>query len=749
MGGMGATGAGNRRAGRSLSRRTVAVSALLSAVIGTAFFLLALAIDSLRDSEARANHALEVLAAANRLERVAIDIETAQRGFIIVGDSRFLQPWYHARSEFERQADTLERLATNGDEGQGHSAHQLSESGRSYIRDYSIPLVMMAQRNLNSARTLAVTEEGERRVDALRSEFENFMAREQHIFQAGQDRADSYANQALAVSSASVAGSIVLILFSGGYLTRSIVRPLRRASAMAGQVAGGDLTVRMPETGPGEVGGLEQSFNTMADSLESSRDELRRVADEQAALRRVATLVARGVSPSEVFASVAAETGHVLDAETTAVSRFEPDGTATVVGSWDKPGTKPLALPLGSRWPAEADSIAGRARRTGKPVRVPSYEGLIGPGAAWARDQGIRSSVGTPIVVDGRLWGVVIAFSGAAEPQPDDTEARLLGFTELVAMAVANTESRAELAASRARVVAAADETRRRIERDLHDGTQQRLISLALELQAAQDRVPPEQRHLVEQWSRTAQGLTDLVDELREISRGVHPAILERGGLGPALRALARRSGIRVELNLGVRGRLPERVEVAAYYVVSEALTNAAKHARASAVVVDVDVADDVLRLLVRDDGVGGADASRGSGLIGLVDRVEAVGGGIEITSPPAGGTSLQVTIPVRPALPAAFQPTATRCPRLRPGPDDVNEGQGWPAMRHPASRRELRDGGRPAGGPARWRVHRRGNPRARPDPRVPGRDLRGRPASMGRTRRHLLPGPVPRRAAA
>jgi signal transduction histidine kinase len=648
---MEATGTGNRRAGGSLTRRTVAVSALLSAVIGTAFFLLALAIDALRDSEARANHALEVLVAANRLERLAIDIETAQRGFIIVGDARFLQPWYQARADFETQADALENLATNGDEGQGRSAHQITKAGRSYIRDYSIPLVNMAQRDLNSARTLEVTTEGERRVADLRMRFEDFMAREEHIFQAGQDRADSSANQALVVSSASVGGSIILILFSGGYLARSVVRPVRRASAMAGRVAGGDLTVRMPQTGPGEVGQLEQSFNSMADSLESSRDELRRVADEQAALRRVATLVARGVSPSEVFASVAAETGHVLDAETTAVSRFEPDGTVTVVGSWAKPGVQPMALPLGSRWPTGEGTVAGQALRTGKPVRLSTYDGLTGPLAVWAREQGIRSSVGSPIVIEDRLWGVIIAFSGTAGPQPDDTEGRLRGFTELVAMAVANTESRAQLAASRARVVAAADETRRRIERDLHDGTQQRLISLALELRAAQDRVPPEQQSLVEQWSRTAQGLNDVVEELREISRGVHPAILERGGLGPALRALARRAGVRTELDLGVRGRLPERVEVAAYYVVSEALTNAAKHARANVVVVDVDVTDDVLRLTVRDDGVGGADASRGSGLIGLIDRVEAAGGRIQIASPPAGGTTLKVTIPLRLAL--------------------------------------------------------------------------------------------------
>ena len=648
---MGVTDISDRRGSGSLTRRAVAVSVLLSAAIGGVFFLLTLAIDGLRESESRANHALEVLVAANRLERLAIDIETGERGFIITGDARFLQPWRQAQAEFRQQSATLERLASAGHAGQGRRAWQIAAAGESYIRDHSIPLVAAAQRDLDSARTVAVTEEGKRRVDALRAMFEQFMARENQIFADVRNRADAAADRALVVAYLSVGGSIVLILFSGGYLARSVIRPVRRASAMAGRVAGGDLTVRMPETGPGEVGVLERSFNSMADSLETSRDELRRVAEEQAALRRVATLVARGVTPPEVFGAVAAETGRVLGAETTAVARFESDGAASVAGAWDKPGTQGLALPLGSRWPGQRDSLAGRVQRTGEPARLSSYDLAGDSASAWAREHGIRSAVGSPIIVEGRLWGVIIAFYGASAPHPDNTEERLQAFTELVAMAVANTESRAQLAASRARVVAAADETRRRIERDLHDGTQQRLISLALELRAAESRVPPEQRSLVEQWSRTAQGLTEAVEELREISRGLHPAILEEGGLGPALRALARRAGLPVELTIEVRGRLPERVEIAAYYVVSEALTNAAKHARASVVEVNVGVADEVLRLLIRDDGVGGADPSRGSGLIGLSDRVEAVGGRIEITSPPGGGTSLLVTIPAEAGL--------------------------------------------------------------------------------------------------
>ncbi|HEV8275841.1 MAG TPA: CHASE3 domain-containing protein [Streptosporangiaceae bacterium] len=631
-------------------RRTVAVSVLLSAVIGAAFSLLMLAIDDLRDSEERAKRALEVLVTANRLERLVIDIESTQRGFIITGEPRFLDPWYDARRSFVQQAATLERRAAAGDPGQGRRAHQITRAADAYISDYAVPIVAKARQDLRSARTVAVTADGKRRVDALRKSFIQFMTHERQIFEAGQDRADAAAHLAIIAASIGVAGTIALILLSGGYLARSVVRPVRRASAMAGQVAGGDLTARMPETGPGEVGTLERAFNKMAQSLETSHNELRRIVDEQAALRRVATLVARGVPPAEVFGAVAAEAGHVLGAECTAIARFEPDRTATIAGSWAKPGDPGLAPALGSRWPADEASVAGQVQRTGRPARVPDYEAAGGEVSVWAREHGIRSGVGTPIVVEGRLWGVILAFSGAAGPHPEGTEERLLAFTELAGMAVANTESRAELAASRARVVAAADDTRRRIERDLHDGTQQRLISLALELRAAEARVSPEHRSLVRQWSRTAQGLTDVVEELREISRGLHPAVLEKGGLGPALRALARRAGVPVDLSMGVSGRLPERVEVAAYYVVSEALTNAAKHARASAVSVDADAAGDTLRLLVRDDGVGGADPSRGSGLIGLSDRVAAVGGRIEITSPPGGGTSLLVTIPVRQA---------------------------------------------------------------------------------------------------
>jgi signal transduction histidine kinase len=230
---------------------------------------------------------------------------------------------------------------------------------------------------------------------------------------------------------------------------------------------------------------------------------------------------------------------------------------------------------------------------------------------------------------------------------PEDTETRLGNFTELVATAIANAEAHAALTASRSRIIVTADETRRRIERDLHDGAQQRLVAVALRVRAAQAAVPSDLPQLVTELDDAATELTGALDELRDFARGIHPAMLAKGGLRPALRTLASRSAVPVDLDVRTNSRLPELVEVAAYYVVSEALTNAAKHAQASRVTVRVEVVGDLLRVGIRDDGVGGAHIGRGSGLVGLKDRVDALGGRVTLQSEPGAGTSLSIELPL------------------------------------------------------------------------------------------------------
>ena len=521
-----------------------------------------------------------------------------------------------------------------------------------------------------------------------------------------------------------------------------------------------------------------------------AREELRELADTQAALRRLAMLVARGEPPEAVFAAVAGEVGQLLRVDLAAICRYEPDRTLTFVASWGCAGER---FPVGSQWPLEghnlgtlvfetgrparidryADSssgslgtavrdagirsaagtpiivqgrlwgvifagstleqplpadtearlasftelvataianaesrvalarlaeeqaalllgahLAGMARyeidhavtvlatwaaedeqhplvpgpwpleggdlastvfQTGRPVRIDDYNGVPGRIAAFVRDElGVSSSVASPIVVEGRLWGVLFLHAKRIrQPFPPDTESRLTAFTELVATAIANTESRAALAASRARIAATADEARRRIERDLHDGTQQQLVSLVLDLRAVQAAVPPGLAELEGGLARIAERAVGVFDQVREISHGIHPAILSERGLTSALKALARRSAVPVELDVRTGRRLPDHVEVAAYYAVSEALANAAKHAHASAVHVELNAPGAIVRLAIRDDGIDGADPAQGSGLVGLSDRIEAVGGTLKVTSPTGGGTTLLIEMPV------------------------------------------------------------------------------------------------------
>ncbi|WP_243704646.1 CHASE3 domain-containing protein [Micromonospora sp. KC723] len=449
-------------------------SVLLALVVGSAFAVLLTSVTRLRADDRRALRSQEALVAANHLERLVVDMETGQRGYLLTGREEFLQPWEAARASFGDDAAILEQLVADNPQ-QRVRAQRITAEGDSYLRDYSAPLIAKARRDPAAVRILPELEEGRRRVDTMREEFDQFLATERHLAVTRQHGSEAAANRAVFAAVAGLAGSVLFVVVFASYLHRVIVAPVRQVAATAGRLAAGDLGTRLPERGTGEIGVLQRSFNAMASSLERGRDAL---------------------------------------------------------------------------------------------------------------------------------------------------------------------------AASRARVVAAGDQARRRIERDLHDGTQQRLVSLILALRAAETAVPPGSTEVREQLSRAVDGLSDALDELRELSRGIHPAILTEGGLRPALKALARRSAIPVELAVDVPTRLPEQVEVAAYYVVSEALANAAKHAHASVVEVEARLADGRLHLSVRDDGRGGADPARGSGLVGLADRVHALGGAMSVTSPVGAGTTLVVDLP-------------------------------------------------------------------------------------------------------
>jgi signal transduction histidine kinase len=458
-----------------LARRTLISGALLALIGGAAFAVVLSSVADLHESERRARRSQEVLVVAHHLERLVVDLETGLRGYIITGQPQFLHPAEAAQASFTQQAATLEELVAD-DRLQLAGAQRIVQATNSYIAEYFIPARDAARRDPASARTVALTEEGRRRIDAIRTDFDQFIGNELDVAAVRQQRAEAVANRAVIAGVSGLAMMVVLITLFVVAIYRTIIQPLREAAAMAERLAGGDLGARLPEEASGEIGVLERSFNTMASSLERSRDEL---------------------------------------------------------------------------------------------------------------------------------------------------------------------------LASRRRIVAAADQSRRRIERDLHDGIQQRMVSIVLELRTAEAETPADLPQLKSQLAAVADRLTNALDDLREISRGIHPAILSEGGLAPAVKALARRSPVPVEVRVDLPERLPESVEVGAYYVVSEALANTVKHAQASVAHVDLDVNDGSLQLSIRDDGIGGADAARGSGLTGLRDRVQALGGVISIASPTGQGTILTVKIPI------------------------------------------------------------------------------------------------------
>jgi signal transduction histidine kinase len=404
---------------------------------------------------------------------------------------------------------------------------------------------------------------------------------------------------------------------------------------------------------------------TAVDNLQA-HDDLRGLADEQAALRRVATLVAEGARAEELFSAVATEVADLLDVPAALLDRFEPDRSAFTLAVARDPGWTRAdgILEVGIRWPPQPGSLTGMLHEVGRAVRIDDTASLSPSLAETWRVAGIGAGCAAPIVVDGTLWGALRVYTREGSSAPSDTEARLGGFTELVATAVSNAAARAELNASRARIVAAGDDARRRIERDLHDGTQQRLIALGLDLQRIRALIAADPTDAVKGLVHVEDDLQAVLEEIRDLSSSLHPPLLSRRGFVPALRALARRSPIPVDIDVELRDRPPAEIETALYYLASEVITNAIKYSQAStiSIVVETDHAGAPfgvgldgrrplgdLHATITDDGVGGADVDGGSGLTGLIDRVDALGGRFTLDSPAGRGTRISVVLPLGP----------------------------------------------------------------------------------------------------
>jgi len=477
-----------------------------------------------------------------------------------------------------------------------------------------------ARRDRERARSLVRRAEGKHRIDAIRRQFDDF-TEVQHRIAVAHERDAIPAMRRMIATVAGTSGSLLLVFLLVGYVRRG------RGRGEGLRTATGLLTA---PAGP--------------------RGGRRRDGDRETALRGLATLVAQDVPLSEVLTRTARAMGRVLDAEHTMITRYDADGTTTVVGHCSAEGVPAVMPPLAGSWPVEDETVTDLVYRSGRPARLRPDLPAVGGIGAWIRSNRIRWMVGCPVMAGDRLWGMAAVLSRDPGPWATDTgtdaEAVMGDFALVLGIAIVNAGHRTELAASRVRLVEAADATRRRIERALHERTQQRLVSIGLELRAAESAVPPDQDLLREQLSGAAHDVIEIVDDLQGIARELHPAFLTRSGLTSALRALSRRVAVPVELEVRAERALPQNVAVTLYYLVSEALANVVAHAHASTVHVTLDLAGPV-RLTVRDDGVGGARPRPGSVLSGLRDRAEALGGRFEVDSPPGGGTALHVTLPI------------------------------------------------------------------------------------------------------
>jgi signal transduction histidine kinase len=383
----------------------------------------------------------------------------------------------------------------------------------------------------------------------------------------------------------------------------------------------------------------------VAAALAQSEASQRALAGEQAALRRVATLVAGGAPPSRVFEQVTEEVARLLGMPGASLLRYDGARTATVVGGWSAEGR--LSLPVSSTFDLDGDTVVAKVLRSGRPQRVEHYGDTHGNLAETLKRSGYHAAVAAPVSVGGQRWGALAAGTRSDEPLPEGLEQRLCDFADLVAQRLANADALEQLAASRARIVEVGDAERRRLERNLHDGAQQRLVSLALDLRMVEATLEKDpaaaRRTLTSAQEQLAKGL----EELRELARGIHPAVLTERGLGPALQGLFARAPLPVEITELPEERLAGPAEAAAYYVVAEAITNVAKYAHASHVTVSISRANGSARIVVADDGIGGADPALGTGLRGLADRVEALDGRLEVDSPAEHGTRISAEIPI------------------------------------------------------------------------------------------------------
>ncbi|GAA2582507.1 hypothetical protein GCM10010399_10380 [Dactylosporangium fulvum] len=648
-----------------LAWQVVALCLVAGLLLGVALHTAVTAFDD-RGRQARAAHTSHQAVVTAALVRTGVlAMEHGEHRYVVTGDPAHLRSWARARAMVESRIAQLPRLTADRP-AQATLAAGLDQQIRQYLDTHPASAIKALRPGPTAAPDLGRLTSDQHQLDAIRHTAERFVGNERRHAAAQETRAERAFTRAGTATGLGIITCLFVVPVLITYTTRVIVRPVRTAAAMADKLAAGTQTGRMPTDGPHEIGLLQRSFNTMALSLQRHHDDLNRVVVEQTALRRIASLMACTEAPDAVFDTITGQAGRLFEADTALLVRYDSDGAGTILAAWagdhpsDRTGKRPL---VGERTPLPLRDTTGRMRALRQSFC--RHVGWERPDMPVAADgvAGSTRGVGAPIMVRGQVWGALALLGEAGgRLRRDDTE-RTADFTDLAGLVVDTVEARIRLAAVSARLIDAGDETRRKLERDLHDRIQHHLIAVILRLRMLEADMTGRDATeggtatgpvIADQVATIDGDLANVVEEVQTIAHGVYPAILTQRGLEAALDAMARRSPIPIERHIDLSPALPPVLQTSVYDIVAESLANTTKHAHASHLRIIAHQDGQKVWLRIEDDGAGGADSGRGTGIRSLTDRVQALGGTVQLHSPRGEGTRLIITLPLHQAEPPA-----------------------------------------------------------------------------------------------
>ncbi|MEU0556525.1 GAF domain-containing protein [Dactylosporangium sp. NPDC006015] len=596
------------------------------------------------DQRRRAEHTAEAedqaRSAVTALALLVTDAEAARCGLAATGDQLFRTRLASSLDVIPRRERELQRSVTH-DPVKVMLLRQINLYLNEYLSNYLAPALATSRSGGPATVSNAIMLAARRHADLIGSRLDRLLELVNRSTVRARARAETHSNMGILAGVVLPLFSLVALVLMRRHAT-AVAGSVRNLEAAAVKIADGELTIRVPEDGPAETSRFQHAFNNMVSALAQHRHTLNEKIAEQSALRSAGTPAAGVQTPQAVFDAVTEQAGILFRTDLADLLHVDPDGTASVVATWSH---AQWDLPADEQVRLEPEGMAAQVLRSGRAVRL-THPGT--PAPAWQRPArfGLQAAIGVPVIAAGRAWGVLRLMSRRPETLPETVTSRATPFTDLVAVAVADHQARTDSAEARTRIMFAADETRRTIERKLHDGPQQRLTASLWALQTLDAQIPANLTELHAQVSMLTARMSTALDDLATIARDVHPAILSQRGLPSAIRSLARRTPVPVETTLDLPARPDEQVEIGMYHMVAEALALANNHPHTTLVNIEASVRSGRLLLHIEMNGMRTGDVASGPELVRIRDRVEALGGAMTLESSPERDIRLFIDVP-------------------------------------------------------------------------------------------------------